>query len=184
VIANTSSGKRFGPLATYLVSGRSGAETDRVAWTAGRNLGTDDPELAAPLMQATARQSALVQVPVYHLTVSFDQQDRVTPEQMQRVADRVLHDLGLSNHQALMVAHKDREHAHVHVMINRVHPDTGVAWERWQDRPKIDVAAAGGWKDTETLLTCYQQADTQTLLAVMAEERKVHEHHIARAANG
>lgn len=140
VIANTSSGKRFGPLATYLVSGRSGTETDRVAWTAGRNLGTDDPKLAAPLMQATARQSALVQVPVYHLTVSFDHQDHVTPEQMQRVADRVLHDLGLSEHQALMVAHKDREHAHVHVMVNRVHPDTGVAWERWQDRPKIERA--------------------------------------------
>jgi integrase len=50
--------------------------------------------------------------------------------------------------------------------------------------PITDVAAAGGWKDTETLLTCYQQADTQTLLAVMAEERKVHEHHISRAANG
>lgn len=140
MIANTSSGRRFGPLATYLVSGRSGTETDRVAWTAGRNLGTDDPELAAPLMQATARQSALVQVPVYHLTVSFDHQDRVSPEQMQRVADRVLHDLGLSKHQALMVAHKDREHAHVHVMVNRVHPDTGVAWERWQDRPKIERA--------------------------------------------
>ncbi|HWI89032.1 MAG: site-specific integrase [Gemmatimonadaceae bacterium] len=50
--------------------------------------------------------------------------------------------------------------------------------------PITDVAAAGGWKDTETLLTCYQQADTQTLLAVMAEERKVHESHIATAANG
>jgi integrase len=36
-----------------------------------------------------------------------------------------------------------------------------------------DVAAAGGWKDTETLLTCYQQPDTETLLAVMSEERKV-----------
>ena len=50
--------------------------------------------------------------------------------------------------------------------------------------PITDVAAAGGWKDTETLLTCYQQADTQTLLAVMAEERKVHEEHIARALHG
>jgi hypothetical protein len=36
-----------------------------------------------------------------------------------------------------------------------------------------DVAAAGGWKDTETLLTCYQQPDAETLLAVMSEERKV-----------
>lgn len=140
VIANTSSGKRFGPLATYLVSGRSESETDRVAWTAGRNLGSDDPALAAPLMQATARQSVLVQSPVYHLTISFDHQDHVTPEQMQSVVDRVLRDLGLSEHQALMVAHKDREHAHVHVMLNRVHPDTGVAWERWQDRPTIERA--------------------------------------------
>jgi len=50
--------------------------------------------------------------------------------------------------------------------------------------PITDVAAARGWKDTETLLTYYQPADTQTLLAVMAEERKVHDEHIARAANG
>jgi len=91
-------------------------------------------------MQATARQSVLVQAPVYHLTVSFAHQDHVTPEQMQSVVDRVLRDLALSEHQALMVAHKDREHAHVHVMVNRVHPDSGVAWERWQDRPTIERA--------------------------------------------
>lgn len=36
-----------------------------------------------------------------------------------------------------------------------------------------DVAAAGGWKDVETLLTCYQQPDAETMLAVMSEPRKV-----------
>lgn len=79
MIAKTSSGKRFGPLADYLAHGRSGVETDRVAWTASRNLGTEDPELAAALMQATARQSALVQTPVYHVAISFDHLDHVTP---------------------------------------------------------------------------------------------------------
>ncbi|MGZ3570758.1 MAG: relaxase/mobilization nuclease domain-containing protein, partial [Gemmatimonadaceae bacterium] len=93
MIAKTSSGRRFGPLADYLVHGRSGIETDRVAWTASRNLGTDEPELAAALMQATARQSAMVQVPVYHLTISFDHHDRVSPDQMQAIADKVLQDL-------------------------------------------------------------------------------------------
>lgn len=140
MIANTSSGRRFASLADYLVHGRSGIETERVAWTASRNLGTDDPELAAALMQATARQSVAVQVPVYHLTISFDPQDQVTPEQIRSVADHLLHDLGLSEHQALMVAHKDRAHAHVHVMVNRIHPETGVAWERWRDRPVIERA--------------------------------------------
>jgi len=38
-----------------------------------------------------------------------------------------------------------------------------------------DVAAAGGWLDTETLLKCYQQPDNETLLAVMSEERKLRE---------
>ena len=57
---------------------------------------------------------------------------------MQAIADRVLRDLGLSEHQALLVAHQDRSHPHVHVMVNRVHPETGVAWDRWKDRPRIE----------------------------------------------
>jgi len=138
VIATTSSGRRFAVLARYLLRGRSGEETARVAWTAGRNLGLDDPQLAAVLMQAIADENPRVEVPVYHLTINFDPNDPVTPTEMQAVADRVLRDLGLAEHQALMVAHQDRAHPHVHVMVNRVHPETGVAWERWQDRPRIE----------------------------------------------
>ncbi len=137
MIATSSSGRRFAALARYLLHGRSGEESQRVAWTAGRNLGTDDPELAALMMQGTADRHARVRSPVYHLTISFDRDDPVTPEKMQAVADRVLADLGLSEHQALMVAHQDRSHPHVHIMVNRVHPETGVAWDRWQDQPQI-----------------------------------------------
>jgi hypothetical protein len=39
--------------------------------------------------------------------------------------------------------------------------------------PLMDVAEVGGWKDTETLLTCYQQPDSETLLSVMSEPRKL-----------
>jgi hypothetical protein len=138
VIAMTSSGRRFLALARYLVHGRSGREAERVAWTAGRHLGTDDPELAAALMQATADENVRVRSPVYHLTISFDPHDPMTPERMRDIADFVLADLGLAEHQALLVAHQDRAHPHVHVMVNRVHPETGIAWERWQDRPRIE----------------------------------------------
>ncbi len=59
----------------------------------------------------------------------------------------------------------------------------GGAWHtyrrKWGSERKhlslVDVAAAGGWKDTQTLLTCYQQPDPETLLAVMSEPRKVME---------
>jgi 2-polyprenyl-6-methoxyphenol hydroxylase-like FAD-dependent oxidoreductase len=39
--------------------------------------------------------------------------------------------------------------------------------------PLTDVAAAGGWKDTETLLTCYQLPDRDTQLAVMNCTNKI-----------
>src|SRR2546428_824058 len=56
-------------------------------------------------------------------------------------------------------------------------PLAGVRREREQNpvRPVAskDVAAAGGWKDTEALLTCYQQPDADTLLAVMSEPKKM-----------
>lgn len=45
-----------------------------------------------------------------------------------------------------------------------------------------DVAAAGGWKDTQTILTCYQHADRETMLAVMSETRKVRDRSVAARA--
>jgi hypothetical protein len=41
--------------------------------------------------------------------------------------------------------------------------------------PVMDVAAAGGWNDVDTLLKVYQQPDPHTLLVVMSEPRKVSE---------
>jgi hypothetical protein len=41
--------------------------------------------------------------------------------------------------------------------------------------PVSDVAAAGGCKDIATLVRCYQQPTNDAILAVMSEERKVHE---------
>ncbi len=41
--------------------------------------------------------------------------------------------------------------------------------------PLVDVAAAGGWSDTSTLLKCYQQADNATLLQVMSHSKTINE---------
>jgi hypothetical protein len=140
MIAVSSSGKTFRALAAYLANGRSGEEQDRVAWAASRNLPTSDPELAATFMRATAARSDRIQKPVYHVALSFDPNDSVDRADMERVADRVLGRLGLVEHQVLIVAHRDRAHAHLHLLVNRVHPETGKAWERWRDRPTIQQA--------------------------------------------
>jgi len=43
----------------------------------------------------------------------------------------------------------------------------------WAGEAVKDVAAAGGWKDVMTLLTCYQHADEATMLKVMASPAKL-----------
>ncbi len=133
MIAISSKSQNFGAIAKYLIAGRSGEEWDRVAWTTSRNLPTADPDLAGKIMRATAEQSDRVTRPVYHLALSFDPGDSVDRATMERVADDVLRRLGLDDHQVVMVAHRDREHQHVHLLVNRVHPETGRAWERSHD---------------------------------------------------
>ena len=137
MIAMSHSAKSFGTLADYLANGRSGDESERVAWSASRNLPTTDPELAGKIMRATAAQNVRVKDPVYHLTLSFDPGDAVDRAAMEHVVDRVIAALDLHGHQVLIVSHRDRGHPHLHLLINRVHPETGRVWNRWQDRAII-----------------------------------------------
>lgn len=140
MIAVSSSSRSFATLGRYLVVGRDKVEEGRVAWTSARNLPTNDPELAAKIMRATASQNVRVSQPVYHLALSFDPRDVVDRAAMERVADRVLAALKLQEYQAIIVAHEDRAHPHMHILINRVHPETGRAWDRWQDYPALQRA--------------------------------------------
>lgn len=137
MIGVSSSSRSFKSLGHYLVVGRGGDEPNRVAWSVARNLPTDDPQLAAKIMRATAAQNVRVDQPVYHLALSFDPRDVVDRQQMERVADRVLTELGLRDYQCLIVAHGDRQHPHLHILINRVHPLSHKAWDRWQDYPIV-----------------------------------------------
>ena len=100
-------GAGFKGLAAYLQYGkRDGSERDRVDWIEARNLPTVHPQAAARIMMATARDSDSVQPPVYHFSVSFPPDDPVNRETMRRVADRTLRDLGLQDHQVLIIAHR------------------------------------------------------------------------------
>jgi hypothetical protein len=131
-------GKGFLGIARYLEHGEAGEHRDRVLWVESRNLPTEDPQTAARLMAAHARESVRTQRPVYHFVIAFHPGDPVDRDSMRQVVDAVLRRLGLEEHQALIVAHKDTEHPHVHIVVNRVHPETHIAWENSWDWPKIE----------------------------------------------
>lgn len=120
-------------MATYLVGREPETGPERLEWTATRNLGSDDPECVTTIMQATAPAARLTQKPVYHIVLSAAPEDALDRAMLERIADRVLDRLGLNEHQALLAAHGDRPNRHVHIMVNRVHPETGRTWSSWHD---------------------------------------------------
>lgn len=60
-------------------------------------------------------------------------------------------------------------------------PQRGGLWHPWRRKwaterknmPLKDVAHAGGWRDPNTIIKCYQQPDEQTLMRVMLEAPKL-----------
>lgn len=63
--------------------------------------------------------------PVMHYTLSWAPEDRVSKPQMMDAALKSLKALGLEEHQATIAAHNDKDHQHVHILVNTVHPTTG-----------------------------------------------------------
>lgn len=61
-------------------------------------------------------------------------------------------------HQAMIVCHTDEEHPHVHVMVNRVHPEHGCILPSGKERDKLSRWANDYEHDTGMIL-CQNRAD-------------------------
>ncbi len=129
----------FLALATYLIHGdQHPTPANRVAWTISQNLPTTDPILAAQYMTATAELSRRCRNACYHAMIAWHPDERPSPEIMQEIARKTLAMAELGEHQALMMGHGDKDHPHLHMMINRVHPETGRAWSTSHDYRRFD----------------------------------------------
>jgi hypothetical protein len=90
--------------------------TGKAEAVALRNL--EDLRTAAGEMRAVANESRLDK-PVYHFVLSWAELERPTDDQAIAAADRALESLGLDSHQAVIAVHRDRDHHHVHVVVNK-----------------------------------------------------------------
>lgn len=142
-------GRDFGGLSRYLTEGQKGTKQNpsRVLWTATRNLMTDDIMLASKIMTATARQSVRVDRPAYHGIISWSEAEQPSQGDMQEVVARTLDEMGLAEHQVIVVAHGDTSNPHVHFVANRVHPETGSAWSASFDYVRMEQSVRAQAKE-------------------------------------
>lgn len=139
MIGNAYKGSGFSGVLRYLHFGsKENPNPDRVAWHVVRNMpDVDTPGATAFLMRATANRNNRVQRPVYHLPISWPEDEVLDKDAQISVADKVVADLGLSEHQYTIIAHNDGDCPHVHLVINTVHPETGRVWNNYRDIYRI-----------------------------------------------
>jgi hypothetical protein len=58
----------------------------------------------------------------YHLLVSFQTGENPSPETLAAIEGRLCKALGFEGHQRISVVHHDTDHLHMHIGINKVHP--------------------------------------------------------------
>jgi hypothetical protein len=133
-------GQSFKGAGLYYLHDKKADTAERVAFTHTENVPTDDPELALRYMAYTAMRQAelkaaagvamtgrkLVQT-VYAYSLSWAPDEDPSQEQMIEAALATLKALGLDGHETLLVAHNDEPHPHIHVIVNRVNPENGLA---------------------------------------------------------
>ena len=64
--------------------------------------------------------------PVLHVSLSWALTDNPTSQHMLETARAALNAIGLGDHQAVIAAHGDKKHLHVHMVVNTIHPETGM----------------------------------------------------------
>lgn len=118
----------------YYAHDKNAMTADRVAWSHLENLqGCDVPRAGISRMIDTAELNTHCTKPVYAFSLSYPHQDQ--PEKGKAIEDAraALKVLGMEDNQAVFFAHKDTEHFHVHIIANRIHPETLIAKNNFRD---------------------------------------------------
>ena len=162
VVKMSAPGRSFGGVADYCLhdprmpgEAHHPESAERVEWTETRNLATSEGERAGRIMAATAEASPelkrlaggaatgrKLEKPVCHYSLSWAKDEKPNRQEMRRAAQESLKALGMERHQALVVSHRDGQ-PHVHVIANRVDPESGKAAGLSRSKLKLSKWAEG-----------------------------------------
>lgn len=138
-------------------------------------------ETAAAEMKAVAAENPRVKDPVMHVILAWQPGEKPTGEQWQEAVKHAMDNLkdrdgvSMGDHQYMAVAHEDTDAFHVHIMANRVHPETYRAnspeWmHKTLDKSCREIEAAQGWKESPGL--CKWDEEQGKAVALTREERE------------
>ena len=113
---------RFGKLVAYLLDPQ-GKKT-RVGEVSITNCVSTDTTWAVREITATQRLNArAISDRTYHLLVSLRAGENPDAQTLRVIEERFCKELGYAEHQRISVVHHDTDNVHIHVAINKIHPE-------------------------------------------------------------
>lgn len=119
--ATKSGGKHAGSLVDYITKDK---DKHKVMQIGGKNFISDRLIGQRLEMMALAGENPRSKNPLNHYVLSWREHERPTTDQIDRAVDILLSEMEMQEHQVIYAAHQDTHNIHVHVVINRIHPDT------------------------------------------------------------
>ncbi|KPX37852.1 TraI/MobA(P) family conjugative relaxase [Pseudomonas savastanoi] len=102
-------------------------------------------------MWGTSVRSKRTKDPVMHLVLSWSEGEWPTDDQAFDAGNFALAAIGLEGHEYLSAVHRDTNNAHLHIMVNKVHPDTHrvpkMSYSKFTlDKAMRQIEIDQGWK--------------------------------------
>jgi len=150
----TQGGRSFKGAFQYYLHDQGKSTRERIDWTHTINLSTDNPDKAwrrmayfamsqdrlkeASGQKTTGRKTTH---PVFAYSLSWHPNENPDKEHMLEVAMASIKKLGLQDLQAVVIAHRDTPHKHCHIIVNRIHPETGLVASNSHTHRKLSAFA-------------------------------------------
>jgi hypothetical protein len=115
-----------------------GAEKSRAANVRFANCVSTGAELALREILATQAVNKRAKGDrTYHLVISFPPGERPSLSQLEDIERVLVERIGLGGHQRLSATHLDTGHLHLHVAINKIHPESFRCIEPYYDKRRL-----------------------------------------------
>jgi len=111
-------------LTDYIRDPRQANPEEKVLYANGRGFICDDHKSQQAEMVALASEAVRSPNPVAHYVMSWREGEQPSPGQAEEAVSIFLEELGLKDHQAIYALHKDTDNLHLHIAVNRVHPES------------------------------------------------------------
>lgn len=142
VIKRDKATSDFGKLGNYILEGQNDeseilwtrtadyimdvkGDGEKLAWFAISNCQSETPaEAISEILLTQSENVRSKNDKTYHLVISFREGEQVTREQMKSIEESICNGLGFEGHQRLSACHINTENTHLHIAVNKVHPET------------------------------------------------------------